>query len=77
MPDTNGSVKTAQAFHVYLAPGLQDGDVAAVLGELGLEAHPLVAGASVTQPALVVVGPGQKAPEGLADFTFAPPADPM
>ena len=75
MPDTNGSVKTAQAFHVYLAPGLQDGDVAAVLGELGLEAHPLVAGASVTQPALVVVGPGQKAPEGLADFTFAPPAD--
>ena len=75
MPDTNGSVKTAQAFHVYLAQGLQDGDVAAVLGELGLEAHPLVAGASVTQPALVVVGPGQKAPEGLADFTFAPPAD--
>jgi len=67
-------LKTAQSFHVYLAPGLQNDEVAAVLGELGLEAHPLEEG-SLVQPALVVVGPGQKAPEGLAEITFAPPAD--
>ena len=46
-----------------------------MLGELGLEAHPLEAGGSLVQPALVVVAPGQKAPEGLAEITFAAPAD--
>src|SRR4029077_7872612 len=70
-----GSVKTAQGFHVYLAPGFQNAEVTAVLGELGLEVRLFEDAANMVQPALVVVGPGQQAPEGLADITFAAPAD--
>jgi len=75
VPDTSYSVRTAQSFHVYLAPGPPSTELAAVLAELGLDGRPLEDPANVIQPALVVVGPGQKAPEGLADIAFAPPAD--
>jgi HD-GYP domain-containing protein (c-di-GMP phosphodiesterase class II) len=68
-------LKTAQAFHIYLAPGLQNSELAAVLAELGLQAHTLENAAAVVRPALVVLFPGQKAPEGLEDMSLAPPKD--
>ena len=76
MPDTKGAVaKASPSFNVYLAPGQQNSDLAAVLAELGLEGRLLEDPASLVQPALVVIGAGQQAPEGLADITLAPPAD--
>ena len=68
-------MKTAQAFHIYLAPGLQNSELAAVLAELGLQAHTLENAATVVQPALVLLYPGQKAPDGLEDMALAPPKD--
>jgi HD-GYP domain-containing protein (c-di-GMP phosphodiesterase class II) len=68
-------LKTAQAFHIYLAPGLQNSELAAVLAELGLQAQTLENAATVVQPALVLLYPGQKAPEGLEDMSLAPPKD--
>jgi HD-GYP domain-containing protein (c-di-GMP phosphodiesterase class II) len=68
-------LKTAQAFHIYLAPGLQNSELAAVLAELGLQAQTLENTATVVQPALVLLYPGQKAPEGLEDMALAPPKD--
>src|SRR5260370_41588463 len=76
VPDTRGpTVKTAQAFHIYLAPGLQNSELAAVLAELGLQAQTLENTATVVQPALVLLYPGQKAPEGLEEMALAPPKD--
>src|SRR5260370_26673201 len=76
VPDTRGpTVKTAQAFHICLGLGLQSGGLAAVLGELGLQAQTLENTATVVQPALVLLYPGQKAPEGLEEMALAPPKD--
>ncbi|OLC24521.1 MAG: hypothetical protein AUH40_08645 [Chloroflexi bacterium 13_1_40CM_65_17] len=66
---------TDQTFHVYLAPGLENADLAAVLAELGLEGQRLEDVATVVQPALLLLEPGQDAPEGLADIALAPPKD--
>ncbi len=68
-------MKTAQAFHIYLAPGLQNSELAAVLAELGLQAQTLDNAATVVQPALVLLDPGQKAPDGLEEMALAPPKD--
>jgi HD-GYP domain-containing protein (c-di-GMP phosphodiesterase class II) len=68
-------LKTAPAFHIYLAPGVENGDLTGVLADLGLAVQPLGDPAEVVQPALVMLAPGQTAPEGLADFAVAPPAD--
>jgi HD-GYP domain-containing protein (c-di-GMP phosphodiesterase class II) len=68
-------LKTDQAFHIYLAPGLQNSELAAVLAELGLQAQTLDNAATVVQPALVLLYPGQKAPDGLEDMAMAPPKD--
>src|SRR5260370_12740443 len=76
VPDTRGpTVKTAQAFHIYLAPGLRKREVAAVMAELGLQAQTLENTATVVQPALVLLYPGQKAPDGLEEMALAPPKD--
>src|SRR5437016_4594901 len=69
------AVKTAAAFHIYLAPGVENSRVAAVLAELGLQSKPLVDADSVIAPALIVLVPGEAAPEGLEDSTIRPPAD--
>src|SRR5260370_31320913 len=60
---------------MYLAPGLQNSELAAVLAELGLQAQTLENTATVVQPALVLLYPGQKAPEGLEEIALAPPKD--
>jgi len=69
------AVKTAAAFHIYVAPGVENSRVAAVLAELGLEARPLPDASEVIAPALIVLAPGEAAPEGLDDSAIRPPAD--
>jgi HD-GYP domain-containing protein (c-di-GMP phosphodiesterase class II) len=68
-------MKTAHAFHLYLLGNLDQFGFSKLLADLGLEAEPLIDPAQVVRPALVVVGPDQSAPEGLADITIKPPAD--
>jgi len=69
------AVKSAPAFHIYVAPGIENGKVATVLEELGLQSKPLGDADSVIAPALIVLAPGEAAPEGLEDSTMRPPAD--
>jgi len=66
---------TNQAFHIYLAPGLENADLAAVLADLGLEPQRLEDVATVVQPALLLVEPGQNVPEGLSDTALSLPQD--
>src|ERR1700693_6442137 len=68
-------MKTSQAFHLYLLGKLDRPGLPKLLADLGLEAEPLTDPAKVEHPALIVAGPGHKAPEGLADITISPPAD--
>ncbi len=67
-------VKAAGGFHVYLAAGT-DGRFGAVLAELGLEGSALGEAEKVAAPAVIVLAPGEAAPEGLEDFAIRPPAD--
>ncbi len=67
-------VKAAGGFHVYLAPGT-DGRFGAVLAELGLEGTALGDAETVAPPAVIVLAPGEAAPEGLEDIAIRPPAD--
>ena len=69
------AVKSAPAFHIYVAPGIENGKVATVLEELGLQSKPLGDADSVIAPALIVLAPGEAAPEGLEDSAIRPPAD--
>ena len=68
------AVKAAGGFHVYLAPGT-DGRFNAVLAELGLEGTALASAESVATPAVIVLAPGEAAPEGFEDIAIRPPAD--
>ena len=68
-------MKTAQAFHLYLLGKLDRLGVPKLLADMGLETEPLTDPAKVVHPALIVAGPGQRAPEGLADITITPPVD--
>src|SRR2546423_6354588 len=69
------AVKTAPAFHIYVAPGMENGRVATVLEELGLAAQPLGDAAAVVLPALVIMATGEAAPEGLEESDIRPPTD--
>jgi HD-GYP domain-containing protein (c-di-GMP phosphodiesterase class II) len=68
-------MKTAPAFHVYLMGDLERLGFAKVLAGLGLEAKPLQDPTHVVHPALILLGPGERAPNGLADIAFSPPID--
>jgi HD-GYP domain-containing protein (c-di-GMP phosphodiesterase class II) len=68
-------MNTAQAFHVYFLGNPEDPGLIRLLAELGLEGQPLTDPAEVVHPALILIGPGQDAPEGLGDITIAPPHD--
>src|ERR1700682_2625703 len=68
-------MKTAQAFHLYLVGDLAALGFAKLLEDLGLEGQPFKDPAEVVHPALIVVGPGQRVPEGMADIAIVPPAD--
>lgn len=67
-------VKAAGGFHVYLAPGI-DGRFDSVLAELGLEGTALGNGETIAPPAVIVLAPGEAAPEGFEDMAIRPPAD--
>src|SRR5437588_9481031 len=64
-------MKTAPGFHLYVL----DGDAPAGLAATGLEAEPLSDLQQVEQPALVLLRPGQKAPEQLVAAAIEVPPD--
>ena len=68
-------MKTVQAIHLYYVGDLEPLGLSRLLADLGLDAKPLSDPPEVVRPALILVAPGQKAPEGLSDITIAPPAD--
>jgi HD-GYP domain-containing protein (c-di-GMP phosphodiesterase class II) len=68
-------MKTAPVFHVYLLGKLEQPGLTNLLAELGLEAKPLGDPVEVTEPALILVGPGQEVPAGYHDIAFTPPVD--
>jgi len=76
VPDTRRrQVKTAQAFTVYLMPGLENGELAAVLAELGMQGRGLDDTSTVVTPALVLFESGQEAPAGLGEMAIGLPKD--
>jgi HD-GYP domain-containing protein (c-di-GMP phosphodiesterase class II) len=68
-------MKMAPGLHLYLVGDLEQNGVARVLSDLGLVGQALGDPSTVVQPALIVLGPGQSAPEGMADIAIAPPPD--
>jgi HD-GYP domain-containing protein (c-di-GMP phosphodiesterase class II) len=68
-------VKTIQAIHLYYVGDLEPLGLSSLLSDLGLEAQALNDPADVVRPALILVRPGQKAPEGFGDASIAIPAD--
>src|SRR5256712_9594882 len=68
------AVKAAGGFHVSLAPGT-DGRFGAVLAELGLEGTALGEPEAIATRVVIVLAPGEAAPEGLEDIAIRPPAD--
>ncbi|HEY8802581.1 MAG TPA: HD domain-containing phosphohydrolase [Candidatus Dormibacteraeota bacterium] len=68
-------MKTVQAIHLYYVGDLEPLGLSRLLSDLGLEAQALSDPANAVRPALILVSPGQKAPEGLGDASIALPAD--
>ena len=68
-------MRTAQPFHLYLAGSLDQTGLPKALAGAGLESEPLGDPAQVIKPALVLLGPGQIAPEGLAEIAIEAPGD--
>ncbi len=64
-------MKTAPRFHLYVL----DGEQPAALAAAGLETEKLTDPAEVEMPALILLGPGQQAPEHLAGMAIELPAD--
>ncbi|HEX2646552.1 MAG TPA: HD domain-containing phosphohydrolase [Candidatus Dormibacteraeota bacterium] len=67
-------MKTAPRFHLYVLDGEQSG-VAGAVAASGLETEPLTDPATVVEPALILLAPGQKVPDNLADSAVEIPAD--
>jgi HD-GYP domain-containing protein (c-di-GMP phosphodiesterase class II) len=68
-------MKTAPAFHIYLLGDFDHVDVEGVLADIGLDGQRLEDTTTIVSPALILLGTGQSAPQGLADISFALPAD--
>ncbi|MFI5281822.1 MAG: HD domain-containing phosphohydrolase [Candidatus Dormibacterales bacterium] len=66
-------MKTAQRFNVYVLGGQEQGELARNLAGLGFEVKSLGRPAAIERPAVIVLGDGQTAPEGLADLAISPP----
>ncbi len=69
------ALKTASAFHIYLGRGIGNGHFTAALAELGLEGTPIGEAQTIESPAVLILSPGEEAPEGLDDVAIRPPAD--
>src|SRR5258708_39113274 len=68
-------MKTTHTFVVYLTPGLDNGELPAVLAELGIKGLALDDSSTVITPALVLYATGEEPPKGLGDMAFAVPKD--
>ena len=64
-------MRTAQPFHLYVLEANQTAGLAAT----GLEAEQLIDPTRIEEPALLVLGPGQAAPEPLAGMAIELPPD--
>src|SRR6267142_2169113 len=74
MLDRQG-MKTAPAFNIYLLGKLEQVGLDEVLAELGLEGQRLEDTTTIVSPALILLGTGESAPQGLADISVALPVD--
>jgi HD-GYP domain-containing protein (c-di-GMP phosphodiesterase class II) len=74
MLDREG-LKTVPAFHIYLLGRLEQPGLEEVLAELGLEGQRLEDTTTIVSPALILLGTGESAPQGLADISVALPVD--
>ena len=68
-------MKTAPTFHIYLLGSLEQVGLNEVLAEIGLEGQRLEDTTTINSPALILLGTGQSAPQGLADISVSLPAD--
>ena len=68
-------MRTMPAFHIYLLGSLEHAGLDEVLADIGLEGERLEATTTIISPALILLGTGQAAPQGLADISVAFPAD--
>jgi HD-GYP domain-containing protein (c-di-GMP phosphodiesterase class II) len=68
-------MRTLPAFHIYLLGSLELQGLDEVLADIGLEGERLEATTTIISPALILLGTGQSAPQGLADISVAFPAD--
>lgn len=68
-------MKTAQPFHLYIAGNLDQTGLHRALAGAGLESEALRDPAEVIKPALILLVPGQTAPQGLADIAIEVPGE--
>jgi HD-GYP domain-containing protein (c-di-GMP phosphodiesterase class II) len=68
-------MSTAPAFHIYLLGDLEQVGLDEVLADIGLEGLRLEDTTTIVSPALILLGAGQSAPQGLADISIALPPD--
>ncbi|TMC68288.1 MAG: GAF domain-containing protein [Chloroflexi bacterium] len=69
------AMKTAPAFHIYLLGRIEHEGLDQVLEDIGLEGQRLEGTTTIVSPALILLGIGESAPQGLADISFALPSD--
>jgi HD-GYP domain-containing protein (c-di-GMP phosphodiesterase class II) len=65
----------APVFNIYLLGSFDHAGLEEVLAELGLEGTRLEDTTTIVSPALILLGAGQSAPQGLADISVAFPPD--
>jgi HD-GYP domain-containing protein (c-di-GMP phosphodiesterase class II) len=68
-------MKTATPFHIYLLGSFDHVGLDEVLAGIGLVGERLEDTTTVVSPALILLGIGQSAPQGLADISIALPPD--
>ena len=68
-------MKTVPAFHIYLLGSLEQPALDAVLADIGLEGQRLEDTTTIVSPALILLGTGQSAPQGLADISISLPVE--
>src|SRR2546425_4228367 len=69
------AMKTAPAFNIYLLGRIEHLGLDQVLEDIGLEGQRLEGTTTIVSPALILLGIGESAPQGLADISFALPSD--
>jgi HD-GYP domain-containing protein (c-di-GMP phosphodiesterase class II) len=74
MLDSQG-MKTAPAFHIYLWGNVEHVGLEEVLAEIGIKGQRLEDTTTIVSPALILLGTGKSAPQGLADISVALPID--